>query len=103
MRTTIILALALCSFSTYAQKKILDHPDFEIWNSIEGSTISPDGNSIMYSLEKGEKDATLKLKDGKGKMLFTHERSENGKFTYDSKFALFTIKAWKAAIVELII
>ena len=78
----LILAITLTtSIFTFSQKKILDHPDFDIWNTIENEAISNDGKFIIYSLEKGEKDQHLKIKDGKGNLVFTHERSENGKFT----------------------
>ncbi|MBE9490472.1 MAG: S9 family peptidase [Bacteroidetes bacterium] len=96
--TSICLLLVLNSFS---QKKILDHKDFDIWNTIKNSTISPNGDFVMYSLEKGERDNNLKIKDAKSNTVFNHERSEKGKFTYDSKFALFSIKPWKDSITEM--
>ena len=79
MKQLVVLVILMTSLYSFSQKKILDHPDFEIWNTIEGATISSDGKFIMYSLEKGEKDNTLKLKDEKGNLLFSNERSENGK------------------------
>ena len=32
------------SINTSAQKKVLDHPDFDIWNRIQNSTIGSKGN-----------------------------------------------------------
>ncbi len=93
--------LLLITINSFAQKKILDHKDFDIWNTIQDKTISPDGKYVMYSLEKGERDNHLKIKDSKAVSIFEHERSEKGKFTYDSKFALFSIKAWKDSIAEM--
>ena len=101
MKYSILSLLLLFSFSSYGQKKILDHPDFDIWNTIQNRSISRDGNFIMYSLEKGETDNHLKIKDGKANLVFEHERGENGRFTYDSDFALFTIKAWQAEVREM--
>ena len=97
----IVFILLLITFNSFAQKKILDHKDFDIWNIIKDKTISPDGKYVMYSLEKGERDNHLKIKDSKAVSIFEHERSEKGKFTYDSKFALFSIKAWKDSITEM--
>ena len=97
---SIVLIVGTITF-TFAQKKVLDHPDFEIWNTIEGQVISADGKYIMYSLEKGEKDNFLKIKDTKATPIFEYERSEKGAFTYNSSFALFTIKAWKDSVIEL--
>jgi len=96
--TSLLLFLTLISFS---QKKVLDHPDFEIWNSIKNESISPNGSFIMYSLEKGEGDSFLKLKNAKASTIFEYSRAQKGQFTYDSDFALFTIKAWKDSIVKL--
>lgn len=101
MKTRLLLLLLCVSFYTYGQKKVLDHPDFELWNTIEGERISRDGKYIIYSLEKGEADNHLKIRDGKGNLIFEHERAENGRFTYDSKFAIFTIKPWQSEVREL--
>jgi len=97
---TIIL-IFLISFSTVAQKRVLDHEDKELWSSIQNRSISNNGDFIMYSLWKGDRDHQLKIKDGKATTIFEHERSERGVFTYDSKAALFTIKAWKDSIAEM--
>lgn len=101
MRNILCFALMLISISTFSQKKILDHPDFDIWNKIVNQEISSEGNFIMYSIEKGEKDQHIKIKDNEGNLIFDYERSEDGKFTYDSKFAVFKIKAWKDSITEM--
>lgn len=102
MKITILSILCLFVATTaFGQKKNLDHPDFEIWNTIQGQRISRDGKLIIYSLEKGEADNHLKIKDGQGTLVFEHERSQGGQFTFDSDYALFTIKSWQAAEREL--
>ena len=102
MKTYILTLICLfISFTAFGQKKVLDHPDFEIWNTIQGQRISRDGQLIIYSLEKGEADNHLKIKDGQGNLVFDHERSEGGQFTFDSDYALFTIKAWQSDVREL--
>ena len=63
MKTYLSILLLFISFTISAQKKILDHADVEIWNKIKNQTISSDGNFMMYSLEKGEQDQFLKIKD----------------------------------------
>jgi hypothetical protein len=98
----VLCLLSILIFqNTLAQKKILDHPDFDIWNRLRSPKLSAEGNFVMYSIEKGEKDQHFKIKDTEGNLLFDYERSESGVFTYDSKFAVFTIKAWKDSIVEM--
>ena len=95
------LALILTCTTVLAQKKVLDHPDSDIWNTIESQSISNDGKTILYSLERGEKDRFLRIKNIKATSLLTYERVAGGQFTYDSKMALFTIKAWKDSILEM--
>ena len=101
MKKLITPLLILLAISGFAQKKVLDHPDFEIWNRIQNQSISNDGAFIMYSLEKGEKDSHLKIKNAKANLVFEHERGERGQFSYDSKFAFFTIKAWQDSVMEM--
>ncbi len=99
-----LLILVFCiGFSTqiFAQKKILDHPDFDIWNTIENESISRDGKYIMYSLERGEEDNFLEIRNIEGELVFSHDRGYDAVFTYDSEFAIFTIKAWQEDIREL--
>jgi dienelactone hydrolase len=92
------LFLATCAFG---QKKILDHADFDIWNTIENPRISRSGEFIMYSLEKGEENNHLKIKDVDGNLVFEHERGYDGQFSYDSDYAVFTVKAWTEEVRAL--
>ena len=101
MKVAFTSLLVLISLTVFGQKKVLDHKDFGIWNSIKNQTISNDGSLVMYSLEKGEKDSHLKIKDVNANLIFEYERSEKGQFTYNSKFAFFTIKPWRDSIKEL--
>ena len=64
------LSILLISISIFAQKKTLNHSDFELWNTIQDRAISPNGDYVLYALEKGEKDNFLKVKDAKGKLIF---------------------------------
>jgi len=101
MKKLLFTLFVLFSINSNAQKKVLDHPDFDLWNSIQRSSISANGDFIIYSLVKGEKDSQLKIKNNKGDLVFEYNRSENNRFTYDSKFVVFNIKAWKDTIVEM--
>lgn len=85
----------------YSQKRVLDHTDYAVWSTIEGEALSPNGKHAVFSLLKGEKDHLLKVKDITGATLLEHERAENGQFTYDSGFLLFTIKAWKDSVTAM--
>lgn len=98
MKTPIFLLVILCTLSAFAQKKILDHKAVQTWNTIKNQSISRDGNFVMYALEKGEQDQYLNIKDAKAKQVFAYSRGSRGSFTFDSRFALFTIKAWKDSV-----
>ena len=101
MKRLFTLVILLISISVFAQKKILDHSDYALWNTNKGSTLAPDGAHVLYSLEKGERDNFLKVKAIQGKTVFQHERSSKGTFSYDSNFVLFTVKAWKDSITAM--
>ena len=63
MKIISSLIVLFISFSVFAQKQVLDHTDYAKWNTIKGSMLSPDGKHVLYSLEQGEKDNFLKIKD----------------------------------------
>ncbi|QDO94554.1 S9 family peptidase [Formosa sediminum] len=101
MKIIFTTLLVCCSLFSYAQKKALEQSDIGLWRTIDDETISPNGDFVMYTLNQGEKDLFLKIKDAKGKLIFEHDRAKNGIFTNDSKYALFTVNAWKDSITEL--
>ncbi len=97
----LVILLLIITTNLYSQKKVLDHKDFDIWNRIQNSQISSDGNYIMYSIQRGEEDSFLKIKDKNANLIFEHDRGERGVFSYDSKYAVFTIKEWNDSITEM--
>ena len=101
MKKLFTLIFIFSCLNSFTQKKILDHSDFDIWNRIQSPQIASEGNHILYSIQTGEKDSKLMLKDKQGNLIFHYDRSENGVFTYDYKFALFKINAWKDSITEM--
>ncbi|MBP1840632.1 alpha/beta hydrolase family protein [Formosa algae] len=101
MKFVISTLLLCCSIFSYSQKKSLEQSDIGLWRTIDDETISPNGDYVMYTLNEGEEDLYLKIKDAKAKLIFEHDRAKNGTFTTDSKYALFTINAWKDSITAL--
>jgi hypothetical protein len=75
MKKILFAILCIATISVTAQKKVLDHQDFDIWNTIKSQSISNNGKFIMYSLERGEKDRFLKIKDTKAKSILNYDRS----------------------------
>jgi len=92
-----VLAVLLCLHAS-AQMRALDHEDFDVWNTIEGESISPDGKFVLYHLERGERDHYLKIRKPNGKLAFRYDRGSSGRFTYDGRYAIFVIKPWRDSI-----
>ncbi len=52
MKASLLTVLCLLfTTAAFGQKKILDHADFEIWNTFQSLRISYIGEFILYSLE----------------------------------------------------
>jgi len=101
MKKYTTLLILFISFSIYGQKQVLDHADYALWKTIKGTTLAPDGDHFLYSLEQGERDNYLKVKTIKGTTVFENERSSKGIFSYDSNHVFFTIKAWKDSVTAM--
>ena len=101
MKHIITVCLLLVTLQLSAQKKVLDHPDFDIWNVIKSPAISNSGDYVIYDLERGEKDHFLKIITADGRLLLDYPRGEQGSFSDDSKYAFFVIKAWKDSVTEM--
>jgi dienelactone hydrolase len=99
------------------EKVPLTHKDYDIWHSIQGQQISPDGRYVAYTVVGKDIDAELYVKDVATGKEFKHSRGRSpaavggakgaappiegfvgGKagFSADSKHFLFTIAAPKA-------
>lgn len=86
---------------THAQKKPLDHEQFDEWNSIRRDQISPNGEYVIYHLAPGKGDHTLKIKTKNGQELLSYQRAEDGDVSWDSKYVAFMIKPAQDSINEL--
>ena len=80
------------------QKKPLDHDAYDIWNKINESLISVDGEWVIWSLGPEDKDAALKIKGVTGDTSYVFPRGAAAKFDYDSGFAAFLIQAPKDSL-----
>lgn len=98
MRFILAFFFLFFSFTSIAQKKVLDHQDVALWKSIENEKIAPNGQFIIYDLAQENADSHLMLKSKKGETLLEYHRASNGKFSYDSKFLTFTIKPLKETL-----
>ncbi|MEM1337772.1 MAG: prolyl oligopeptidase family serine peptidase [Bacteroidota bacterium] len=101
LQKIVPFTLALVTLVSYSQKKILDHSDYDLWSTIQDEAISSNGSYVLYSLEKGEKDHFFKVQDAKGNFVLEYDRGQKGRFTHDSQYVLFTIKAWKDSVIAM--
>ena len=81
-----------------AQKKVMQNDDKALWNRIRNVQISNSGDFMLYSLGPEEKDQTLQVKTTKGNNVMSYQRSSYGQFSFDSKYVLFTVNAFKDSI-----
>ena len=79
--------------SQEVRKIPLSHDVYDGWTRVTGETISRDGAWVMYTLEPQEGDARLIVYNVSAGTSDTVARGVNAKFTENSDFALFTIKA----------
>ncbi len=93
--------LLVFSISTFAQKKVIDHIDVELWNTIKDEAIAPNGNFVVYNLQQDNSDSHLILKDVHGVTIFEYARASKGQFSYDSNVLTFTIKPFKDSIDDM--
>lgn len=101
MRIQLALGLILLGCSLNAQKKVMQHEDKALWNRIQNVQVSNSGDYLLYALEKGEKDQTLQLKRMTGEPILSYERSKGGQFSFDSRYLIFAVTAWKDSIKEM--
>ncbi|MFQ5606130.1 MAG: prolyl oligopeptidase family serine peptidase [bacterium] len=80
------------------QKKSLDHDAYDIWNKIKESSISVNGQWVMWSLGPEDKDLELRMRSLSEGIFFSFPRGESAQFDYDSGFAVFLIKAPKDSV-----
>ncbi|MEQ8573701.1 MAG: hypothetical protein RIB63_06545, partial [Fulvivirga sp.] len=92
MKQLFLIALTFICITAQAQKKTLDHDDFDIWNRVSSTEVSPDGKIIVYHLVPGKGDQTMKIMGSDGKELASIPRAESSTITWDSKYVVFTIK-----------
>lgn len=93
MKRIILLAALLAGTVCAAQKKPLDHSVYDSWESVSGITISNDGRYVSYRITPQEGDAKLIVKDILSGKSIEIERGAVPTFTYDGKWAVFSIKA----------
>jgi dipeptidyl aminopeptidase/acylaminoacyl peptidase len=94
---TVLLLLASIPLIAQ-QKKPLTHDVYDFWNRINESAISVDGQWVMLSLGPLDGDAELRIKSLSNDRIYRVPRGVSAKFSYDSRFSVFLIKAPKDSV-----
>ncbi len=100
MKRIVFLSTLLCLsiLELSAQKKVMQNEDKALWNRIRNMQISNSGDFMLYSLGPEEKDQTLHVRTTKGDNVMSYQRSGYGQFSFDSKYVLFKVNAFKDSI-----
>lgn len=89
----ILIVLVLQQTATQAvDKKPLDHSVYDGWKSINETSLSNDGQWLLYVLTPQEGDAELLIKSIKENRTYSIPRANKAKFTRDSRFVVAQIQ-----------
>ena len=97
-----VLALSCSSWPMWAQsaaptgKRPLTYDTYDAWWSIQGTTLSRDGQWLAYALSAEGLDGQLVVRNLQTGQEFKHPRGTSPSFTPDGKFVVFTIVPTKA-------
>lgn len=94
MRVTIVVAILGVCFSAkqgIAQKKPLDHDVYDSWKDVESSSISGNGQYVLYEINPFRGDGTLFLHDTDQGNPNQYPRGKEPSFTYDSRYLVFQV------------
>lgn len=86
-----LLMLSMLCMSAYAQKRVLDHDVYEIWNSISDREISHDGQWSFYEYSPEKGDGTLEVRSLTNDELYKIPRGNAAQFTHDSQYVVYLI------------
>ena len=81
--------LVICLFLTSAfglvaqDRKPLEHEDYDLWNSISGTTLSENGDWVMYTIRDGKDNSTLKIRGLNSSKQYTIKNAAGPRISYD--------------------
>jgi dipeptidyl aminopeptidase/acylaminoacyl peptidase len=81
-------------FAQKASKKPLDQTVFDGWQSISDQRISNDGKWVLYVVKPQQGDAELVITNPKNNTKIKIPRADTARFSSDSKFVVFQIRAF---------
>ena len=93
---TLLFACSLAPASLAAQDELgrrpLEHEDYDRWNSVRSSGLSPDGAWVAFTVRPADGDGTLTIRKIATQEQFTIERGASANFTRDSRYAIYLVR-----------
>lgn len=89
MKYLLSTILLLASFSSFAQKKVIDHKAYKEWKRINNTIINKSGSHLSYEILPYEGDGFLYLLDNKTNTLDSFARGKDAVFHADGAFLVF--------------
>jgi dipeptidyl aminopeptidase/acylaminoacyl peptidase len=89
--TTLLLLFLAFNSLLFAQKKIIKHEDYNLWNRLENAQISKDGGLITYELKKLKGDGKLLIYHNSNQITDTINKGKDARISANSSFVVFKI------------
>ena len=94
MKQLFLICIGLMiATSAMAQKKVLDHEDFAIWNRITSVSVSDDGHWVTWRTVPGEGDAKLHLFHVQSEKSIAFPRVSSSWLTSDENYLIYRCTA----------
>lgn len=101
---TLACHVFLASSSSAQQRddaRALQHDDYDRWNTINASALSPDGKWVMYAVRDGKENVTLKFRKAGSNQEYSIANGTGARFTDDSQIAIFRVTPDKELLEKL--
>jgi Tol biopolymer transport system component len=95
---TLLLGTAL---DAGAQKRPLEHSDYDLWRRVTGQQMSDDGRWILYHLTNEAQNPILVARSTASQTEHRIERAEGGQLSEDGRFVVFRIKPGRDTVKVL--
>ena len=89
----LLAALLLFSLAGNAQKKVVSPEIYDDWKDVNSTQISENGKFISYEINPQVGDGVLTVSQANGSNKQTFERAYKAKFSANSSFLVFQVKA----------
>ena len=86
-----LIFISLISYATIAQKRPLSHEDYDAWNAISETKITPNGQWVSYILKPQDGNSKLVFFPLTGKAIDTVNRASDLWISQDSEWAAYRL------------